>query len=218
LTKLASASWDETVKVWDANSGACLQTLEGHSSIINSVVFSHDSTKLVSASYDKTVKVWDASSGTCLQTLEGHSNIVNSVAFSHDSTKLVSASYDNTVKVWDASSGACLQTFNVDYTLESLSFDPTNSYIFTEIGTFAINSLRTSSETAIAEPKCAPYLSAGLSTDKIWIQHDGKNMLWIPSEYRPFCSAVYETTVGIGVGTGRVWMCHISSTDIHTHL
>ena len=48
---------------------ACLQTLEGHSYVVNSVAFSHDSAQLASASRDGTVKVWDASSGECLQTL-----------------------------------------------------------------------------------------------------------------------------------------------------
>ncbi|KAF2785655.1 beta transducin-like protein HET-D2Y, partial [Melanomma pulvis-pyrius CBS 109.77] len=90
--------------------GACLQTLEGHSSNVNSVAFSHDSKRLASASQDSTVKIWDASSGACLQTLKGHSNAVNSVAFSYDSKQLASASQDSTVKIWDASSGACLQT------------------------------------------------------------------------------------------------------------
>jgi WD40 repeat protein len=68
--RLASASVDETVKIWDASSGECLQTLEGHSEWVSSVAFSPDSARLASASDDKTVKIWDASSGECLQTLE----------------------------------------------------------------------------------------------------------------------------------------------------
>jgi WD40 repeat protein len=108
--RLASASYDHTVKIWDASSGACLQTLEGHSSTVSSVAFSHDSARLASASDDHTVKIWDASSSACLQTLEGHSSWVTSVAFSHDSARLASGSGDHTVKIWDASSGACLQT------------------------------------------------------------------------------------------------------------
>src|ERR1051326_276569 len=68
---------------------ACTATLEGHSSSVNSVAFSHDSTRLASASGDGIVKIWDASSGACTATLKGHSGWVMSVAFSHDSTPAV---------------------------------------------------------------------------------------------------------------------------------
>src|SRR5277367_2868976 len=43
-TRLASASGDNTVKIWDAGSGKCLQTLEGHSNTVRLVAFSHNST------------------------------------------------------------------------------------------------------------------------------------------------------------------------------
>jgi WD40 repeat protein len=72
-TWLASASYDSTVKIWDARSAACLQTLEGHSREVSSVTFSHNSTRLASVSHSSAVKIWDTSSGVCLQTLEGHS-------------------------------------------------------------------------------------------------------------------------------------------------
>jgi WD40 repeat protein len=108
--RLASASNDDTVKIWDASSGACLQTLEGHSNTVKSVAFSHDSAQLASASYDRTIRIWDASSGACLQTLKGDTSSFWSMAFSHDSAQLASASWDGTVKIWDARSGACLQT------------------------------------------------------------------------------------------------------------
>ncbi|KAF2193435.1 hypothetical protein K469DRAFT_549877 [Zopfia rhizophila CBS 207.26] len=56
--RLASASGDSTVKIWDVSSGECLQTLEGYSDSVNSVAFSHDSARLASASDDRTVKIW----------------------------------------------------------------------------------------------------------------------------------------------------------------
>jgi WD40 repeat protein len=208
-TRLASASYDKTIKVWDASTGACLHTLEGHSSLVTSVAFSHDSTRLASASCDNTVKIWDASTGACLHTLEGHSSTVSSVVFSHDSTRLVSASHDNTVKIWDASTGACVQTLNVGKILSGFSFDLTGSYLYTEIGTIDIQSLETSIRTDIVKPACPLYVGTGVSSDGIWIQHAGKNMLWVPSEYRPSHSSVSGTMVGVGVGSGRVWICSI---------
>ncbi|KAF2811756.1 uncharacterized protein BDZ99DRAFT_487370 [Mytilinidion resinicola] len=212
--RLASASDDCTVKIWDVSSGACLQTLEGHSNIVSSVAFSHDSAQLASASGDCTVKIWDASGGACLQTLEGHSSFVNSVAFSHDSAQLASASGDWTVKIWDASSGACLQTLEghsniVNSALSTLSFDSTGSCLYTNIGTIVIQSSELSSTRDMAEPERPLYPGRNLSSDYTWIQHAGNNMLWVPSEYRPFCLSVCGTRVGIGVGSGRVWTCSI---------
>ena len=57
-TKIISGSADETIKIWDANTGECLKTLEGHLDIIWSVAFSLDGTKIISGSDDTTIKIW----------------------------------------------------------------------------------------------------------------------------------------------------------------
>ncbi|KAL8296208.1 hypothetical protein RB600_001615 [Gaeumannomyces tritici] len=105
--RLASASFDETIKLWDAATGACVTTLKGHDDSVLSVAFSPDGQKLASASLDKTVKLWDAATGACVTTLKGQSSSVLSVAFSPDGQRLASASHDKTVKLWDAATGAC---------------------------------------------------------------------------------------------------------------
>jgi WD40 repeat protein len=56
--RLASAGWDMTVKVWDADKGQELFTLKGHTATLTSVCFSPDGKRLASASSDQTVKVW----------------------------------------------------------------------------------------------------------------------------------------------------------------
>jgi WD40 repeat protein len=205
-TRLASASYDKTVKIWGVSSGVCLQTLKGHSSQVTSVAFSHDSTRLASASWDMTVKIWDVSSGVCLQTLKGHSSEVSSVAFSHDSTRLASASYDKTVKIWDASSSVCLQTLMVGTILRNISFDITGLNLHTEIGVFTISAALSSTPNSM-EPQIPIYHGLALSSDKSWITHNSENLVRLPSEFRPSCSAVLGNMIGVGVGNGRVWMC-----------
>jgi WD40 repeat protein len=81
---VASASNDNTVRLWEAATGTCRSTLEGHSDYISAVAFSPDGQLVASASWDKTVRLWEAATGTCHSTLEGHSDDVSAVAFSPD--------------------------------------------------------------------------------------------------------------------------------------
>lgn len=61
---------------------ACLQTFEGHSKPVNSVLFSHDSKLIASASFDQTVKIWDATSGHCLQMVNA-GGVIRVKSFAH---------------------------------------------------------------------------------------------------------------------------------------
>ena len=58
--RLASASWDRTIKLWDVTSAEEALTLPGHTSWVFSVAFSPDGQRLASASGDKTIRIWDA--------------------------------------------------------------------------------------------------------------------------------------------------------------
>ncbi|XP_014557368.1 hypothetical protein COCVIDRAFT_25929 [Bipolaris victoriae FI3] len=208
--RLASTSGN-TVKIWDINSSECLLTLEGHSGAVSSVAFSHDSTRLASGSSDNTVKIWDTTNGECLLTLERHSGAVSSVAFSHDSMRLASGSSDNTVKIWDASSGECLQTLSIGRPLYCISFDIFSSSLHTDIGTIEINvPPRVASPLPFhSELQSPQYQGLALSADGVWITYNSENLLWLPSDYRPACSAVSGETIVVGVGTGRVWICNV---------
>src|SRR5206468_1147679 len=105
---------DNTLKVWDLESGRKLRTLEGHSGSVRGVAVSPDGRRAVSASADNTLKVWDLESGRELRTLEGHSGSVRGVAVSPDGRHAVSASNDKTLKLWDLQSGMLVATFSAD--------------------------------------------------------------------------------------------------------
>jgi WD40 repeat protein len=108
--RAVSASTDNTLKVWDLDTGRALRTLEGHSSSVEGVAVTLDGKRAVSASWDRTLKVWDLETGRALRTLEGHSREVTGVAVTPDGKRAVSASYDKTLKVWDLKTGRALRS------------------------------------------------------------------------------------------------------------
>jgi WD40 repeat protein len=102
--RLASASFDETVKVWDPINGQEVRTLRGHTDRVLSVAYSPDGKLLASGSADSTVRVWEEATGHEVATFRGHSGYVLSVAFSPDGKRLASGGGHHArgeVKVWD---------------------------------------------------------------------------------------------------------------------
>ncbi|MBM3500950.1 MAG: NACHT domain-containing protein, partial [Armatimonadetes bacterium] len=61
--RAVTGSWDNTVRVWDLNTGTCLRTLQGHTSGVLAVALTPDGQRAVTGSYDNTVRVWDLGSG-----------------------------------------------------------------------------------------------------------------------------------------------------------
>jgi WD40 repeat protein/serine/threonine protein kinase len=107
---VASASFDATVKVWDAVTGSERFTLKGHASPVSCVAVSADGKRIVSGSADGTARVWDGGSGKTLFTLEGHKGAVLALGISADARLIVSGSEDATVKTWNAAKGRLILT------------------------------------------------------------------------------------------------------------
>ena len=205
--RLASGSNDNTIKIWDPASGQCLQTLKGHNRSVLSIMFSPDGQRLASGSSDNTIKIWDPASGQCLQTLEGHGRAVGSVTFSPDGHRLASGSYDNTIKIWNSASGLCFVIIDVGIPVAHALFDPTGCYLITDAGRIEVATATTENAIRLNDPVAQGY---GIGQDKSWITCNGKNVLWLPPEYRPSSSAVQELMVSVGCSSGRVFTISFS--------
>ncbi|OUL18193.1 WD40 repeat domain-containing protein [Nostoc sp. 106C] len=122
---LATASADNTLKLWNISTGKEIKTLIGHTNSVNGVSFSPDGKMLASASDDNTLKLWNTSTGKEIKTLIGHTNSVKGVNFSPNGKMLASASSDNMVKLWDISTGKEIKTL-IGHTnrVNGVSFSP----------------------------------------------------------------------------------------------
>ncbi len=110
-SRVLTGSADNTLKLWDANSGACANSFEGHQNSVTCVAFNPDGTLVLSGSRDRTVRLWDVATGECIQTLEGHRDSIEAAAIVADDRKAMSASSDGTIRVWDIEAGTCVDTF-----------------------------------------------------------------------------------------------------------
>jgi WD40 repeat protein len=68
--RILASGGDATIKLWDRQTGKCLQTLLGHKHWILGITFLPHRQILASCSQDQTIRLWDVKTGECLQTVK----------------------------------------------------------------------------------------------------------------------------------------------------
>src|SRR5438874_1044885 len=103
--QLASAGFDNVVKLWEWPSGKEVRTLSGHVGPVYCVAFHPGGAILASGSLDKTIRLWNVADGKLIREIKGHTDIVDSIAFNKDGKLLASGSSDKSVRVWNPDDG-----------------------------------------------------------------------------------------------------------------
>ncbi|PHH86606.1 hypothetical protein CDD83_9996 [Cordyceps sp. RAO-2017] len=143
---VASASADATLRVWDAATGAHMDTLVGHLAGVSCLAWTPDSNTLASGSDDKAIRLWDrvtgrpkvtarksrSSSGQETSALRGHHNYIHCLAFSPKGNILASGSYDEAVFLWDVRAGRLMRSLPAHS-------DPVSGIDFCRDGTLVVS-------------------------------------------------------------------------------
>jgi serine/threonine protein kinase len=106
-----TGSLDNSVRLWDLQTGQEIRRFEGHSQGVTCVGFCLDNRLILSGSLDNTIRLWYVPSGEELRRLEGHTEGVTSVACSPDGLSALSGARDETVRLWDLQSGQEIRRF-----------------------------------------------------------------------------------------------------------
>lgn len=101
---IASASRDETVRVWvhspeNFTPWRCAHTFTGMAAPIRTVAWGPGGERLAGGSNDGLVRVWDIAKEECKHTIEAHADIVTALAWLKNGKLLASASDDTKVSV-----------------------------------------------------------------------------------------------------------------------
>jgi WD40 repeat protein len=141
--RVISASYDQTLKVWDLATGAAERTLNvhgskvwniavaaaeraltGHGSVVTALAVTPDGRRVISASQDRTLKVWDLATGAAELTLTAHSDDLTAVAVTPDGRRVISASADRMLKVWDLATGQALASIALEDRIQCVTVAP----------------------------------------------------------------------------------------------
>ncbi|KAK7579441.1 hypothetical protein V3481_015239 [Fusarium oxysporum f. sp. vasinfectum] len=106
---MASASEDETVRLWQVGDDERIRNKNSSDGSILAWTVSTNRALIASVSNDH-VQLWRTDNGECTQKLKGHDDSILSVTFSPNTRFLASSSYDGTVRLWKVDTGECLQT------------------------------------------------------------------------------------------------------------
>ena len=182
----ASGGADNSIRLWDTESGLELRALHGHSNWIRSLAVSRSGKQLASGSNDRTIKVWNISAGRELLTLSGHTGPIESVVFTSDDKWIVSGSTDRTIKIWDAASGSLTTTLSGHATAVSvLAISPDGKYLASggADGEIRIWDAASWKELRILHRHAKKITALAFSRDSRWLlsgSADGMFTVWNP--------------------------------------
>lgn len=110
MPTVISGSLDDTIKIWNLQSGQLIGTLGGHPRGVNELAIGTGGQVLASCGDDDLIRVWNLAEGSLLHTLKGHMRDVNSVNIGVKGFLLASGSEDMTIKLWKLDKGTLLKT------------------------------------------------------------------------------------------------------------
>jgi WD40 repeat protein len=127
--KIATCSWDDTIKIWEPNTLKETQKILAHNLGVNDVLFLPNNENVISCGKDEKIKIWDIRSKAQLGQFDGHKHWVEAIAFNGSKNILASGSCDNTIKLWDIDKQDCLLTIENEEWINDLVFSGDGKYL-----------------------------------------------------------------------------------------
>ena len=103
---VVSASADNSIKLWDVNTGIDVKNFSGHPAAVNALAITKDGQKIISADAAGNVFIWSTEgSSTPMLQIQAHEGAINTINLFDDDQSFLSAGLDQTIKRWDIHSG-----------------------------------------------------------------------------------------------------------------
>jgi len=131
-SRLASASTDKTIRLWNPETGQKLAVLSGHTEAVTGVAFSPDGEILVSSSYDRSIRLWNSSTAQAAREPIEDSGY-ECVDFSSDGEIIVGA-YVDRVNLTRRTTGEKITSLQGEFMVRSVRFSPNSRLLVAACG------------------------------------------------------------------------------------
>ena len=131
--QLASSSkWDKTIRIWDANNGENVQTIDlsGENALVNAISWDLKGKYLARAGSDKRVSLWGDAKGSYTVFFADSESEILSMSWDPKGDYLATVSQDNKVRLWNLSTARCEKTLSEhSAAVTSVHWHPTGDYL-----------------------------------------------------------------------------------------
>ncbi len=122
--RIATASVDGRVRVWNAQSGEQEFSTSAEKGVLSSIAFDPLGECVAAGAEDGHVWIWSADDGVFRAKLSGHAESVKCIAFTSDGLSLASGSYDGTIRIRDLTGAGNDLEIHVGEIVQALAFSP----------------------------------------------------------------------------------------------
>jgi WD40 repeat protein len=161
------AGSENDVRVWDAATGALLQTFGKHGDYVRNCAFSADGRWLVSTA-GATIYCWERRKQAKPKLLEGHGNLITDCHLSPDGKHILTTSEDGTVRLWNIATGkvkAILLKLSLAFTASAVAPDWNWIALGDIAGRLRILSLQKGTVSAELDAHAEKLVTAAISPD-----------------------------------------------------
>ncbi|MGD1909292.1 MAG: AAA family ATPase [Rivularia sp. (in: cyanobacteria)] len=130
---LISRSKDNSIAVWNLETGDISFKFSGRIPMIKNLIVSQDSKLVIVGLADKTISIFDIKNKQKLFNLAGHKDFFSSLAITPDNQKLISASFDKTIKIWNLKTGELLFTIHYENYAKNITITLDGKWIISEL-------------------------------------------------------------------------------------
>lgn len=122
--RLASASQDNTARIWNVATGETLHVLKGHEAAVHGIAWSPDGKQIFTGSLDKTARIWSSITGESTAVMREAQDHINTVGWRPDGKVIAAGSKDKTIRLYDTAGKLIYQWPKLPNEVESLKFSP----------------------------------------------------------------------------------------------